>query len=1239
MNTATAENNKNPFPGLRPFREDEEYLFFGRENQVDAMVDKLAATHFLAVVGTSGSGKSSLVNCGLRPALHGGLMARAGTSWRMAQFRPGNDPMRALARALAEDGVLFRGYQAAGLTLAEIVDTTLRMSKLGLIDIYEQANLGEDVNLLVVVDQFEELFRYRQPAAGQQQNATAVIEEATAFVNLLLAAKEASYPIYIVLTMRSDFLGDCTQFSGLAEAINAGQYLVPRMTRDERRAAISGPVGVGGAEISPVLLTRLVNDVGDNPDQLSILQHALNRTWARWEGSGNNGPLDLAHYQSIGTMAHALDQHAEKAYAELATARQRHICEKLFKALTDKATDPRGVRRPTRLDTLCALAEATPAEITQVIDVFRKPSRSFLMPPAEDALEARTMIDISHESLMRVWERLKSWADQESQSAHMYCRLAETAVLHDKDKAGLWDDPDLQGAIDWQENNRPNKDWAQRYDPGFDGAMAFLRKSKEARDTEVAEIEFSHKMRTVRNVIIGFVLILLLGDPLRLNPPAPVTYKVTDEVREKLGQANILAFPEDVTDKLIGQRQGYSHGYFTDQVDAVDKALAGVQNKEHLAAALGGSLVRVPAVQILSSFNEPLPWKSRTYTTWYDSGNKDVDLLKEAGLAIVPPPESASTGRIETLFVVPDSVKVAAANQTGLIALALKTRWRGSLLKRPQGLALVAETFRLFLHLFLYLGLLFAVGGIYRRFAFGVVGGAGKSGLAASPSWIRWRRFQVHVLRFRHRFQSPRSKFIVSVSLLLAGLVLFGFGFFSFVRSPASVLRHGVPIGLILILLVPTDGILKGAWASRFKIAQGTLLQVSGLYALAGFFLLFYSMEDWGPGLLLIQSRWVLALAGIGLILLGKKKCELTAEESLALQPNRAPVVHLRSFETEKQSRKKAWVSWIRSFLRPDDEQLLRPIFEELGPFASFGYTEEPAPSGSLDAASTITNDLQAETTELMRRSALVILQIDDRLTEGFLSQMRKTIQTLRPNQVLVYFSGKIQGPKLNDAYQKFVSRTRDFFPAVLPSSIESNRFIAFDDGWQPFLCGSLTLSRFSWGKLVPLLGHRLEAARRSRAIARVLRPFFQRRNLVNPERKLYGDRAIGVSAFILFDLGLPAGVMMFRNLWIMRSRWVAPFALFAPPVGIIMGYFVAVVMTAILGEVGLFLESAAFLTVVLLGSPITTYWIWRRLSGREIRQHLAFGGDTQPLWKVILVLLLTGGWMLGFFVLLMIGL
>jgi WD40 repeat protein/energy-coupling factor transporter ATP-binding protein EcfA2 len=474
MIAAAASPQSNPFPGLRPFREDEEHLFFGRENQVDAMVNKLGDTRFLAVIGTSGSGKSSLVNCGLRPALRQGLLARAGTAWRMAQFRPGNDPIGAMARALAQDGVLFREHAAAGLSLAEIIEATLRMSKLGLIDICEQAALGEGVNLLVVVDQFEELFRYQQL-------------EAAAFVNLLLEARErAASRIFVVLTMRSDFLGDCTKFPGLAEAINAGQYLVPRMTRDERRAAIECPVGVGGAEMSPVLLTRLVNDVGDNPDQLSILQHALNRTWARWQREGGTGPLDLVHYEAIGTMAHALDQHAERAYADLSSEKQQRICERLFKALTDK-TDPRGVRRPTTLSTLCALVDATAAEVADVIDVFRKPSRSFLMPPAGDVLEPETVIDISHESLMRVWERLIKWADEEAQSARTYRRVADTAELHAAGNANLWRDPELQLALNWRDKNQPNETWASHYHPGFARAMQFLTESSEARDAERAE--------------------------------------------------------------------------------------------------------------------------------------------------------------------------------------------------------------------------------------------------------------------------------------------------------------------------------------------------------------------------------------------------------------------------------------------------------------------------------------------------------------------------------------------------------------------------------------------------------------------------------------------------------------------------------------------------------------------------------------------------------------------------------
>lgn len=490
MSTLIDVQVRKPFPGLRPFQPGEEHLFFGRESQIHAMIDKLSATRFLAVVGTSGSGKSSLVNCGLRPALHSGLMAKAGTAWRVAQMRPGGNPLRSLASALSKDGVLFTDFDGSTLALDDIIDASLRMSKLALSRIYHDARLPKDTNLLVVVDQFEELFRYRQiPSAGtetQERN-----QDAVAFVNLLLDAQtHPEMPIYVVLTMRSDFLGDCSEFEGLPEAINEGEYLIPRLTRDERKAAIAGPLGVGGADISPVLLTKLVNDVGDNPDQLSILQHALNRTWAYWEHEGQcQGPLDLQHYEAIGTMANALDQHAEKAYRELPTERHQKICEKVLKTLTDRSTDSRGVRRPTKFSTLCKIAEAAPNEVTDVLKVFRKPSRSFVMPPLPENLDGDTIIDISHESLMRIWQRLITWTHEEVQSAQLYRRVAETAHLNAEGKEGLARDPGLQSALDWREKEHPTEAWAQLYGGDFSQAMSFLEQSEGQRNHEKQEKE------------------------------------------------------------------------------------------------------------------------------------------------------------------------------------------------------------------------------------------------------------------------------------------------------------------------------------------------------------------------------------------------------------------------------------------------------------------------------------------------------------------------------------------------------------------------------------------------------------------------------------------------------------------------------------------------------------------------------------------------------------------------------
>ncbi|HEY0431160.1 MAG TPA: hypothetical protein VGC61_05060, partial [Pyrinomonadaceae bacterium] len=482
-----AKKFTNPFPGLRPFETDEYRLFFGREGQSDALIARLQRSHFLAVVGTSGSGKSSLVRAGLLPALRGGLMAGAGSGWRIAIMRPGSDPIGNLASALAAGDTLLEA--GGGLPPAEaeaVIEATLRRGSLGLVEVVRQARLDENEKLLVVVDQFEELFRFR---AARPASSTG--DDASAFVKLLLeASQQPEWPIYVVPTMRSDFLGDCAQFQGLPEAINDGQYLIPRMTRDERRFAITGPVAVTRGKITEPLVSRLMNDVGDNPDQLPILQHALMRTWDHWASYRRNGePIGLEHYEAVGTMTDALSLHADEAFNELPDERSRLIAELLFKALTERGADNREIRRPTSLEDICEIVNATPAEVAAVIDVFRGGGRSFLMPPAGVPLEADTVIDISHESLIRNWRRLKDWVNEEAQSARVYRRIAEAAVLHREGSEGLMQDPALSFGLDWRDKSNPTMAWARRYHPAVEESLLYLDQSREARDAALAERE------------------------------------------------------------------------------------------------------------------------------------------------------------------------------------------------------------------------------------------------------------------------------------------------------------------------------------------------------------------------------------------------------------------------------------------------------------------------------------------------------------------------------------------------------------------------------------------------------------------------------------------------------------------------------------------------------------------------------------------------------------------------------
>jgi len=469
---------QNPFPGLRAFSIEESHLFFGREGQSEIILEYLAKNHFAAVTGASGSGKSSLIYCGLVPILFGGFVTGAGSSWRIIATRPGNQPVLNLAEAIAdaETQNIETSNDEIQSTTRNIVYALLRRNSFGLVDSIAQMGLQKNENLLLIIDQFEELFRFKE----SRDDKITTVNETEAFIKLLVnAVHQRKLPIYIVLTMRSDFVGECSQFQGLTALINDSNFLVPQMTRDDFSSAILGPIAVAGAEMDPQLYQEILNSISEGSDQLPVLQHAMMRTWEFWNKYNEPGTaLRLRDYEAAGKMENALSMHANEAF-EVLTEEGKAICKSMFKTLTEKSSDNKGIRHPATIKEIADVAQARTEAVTTVVNEFRSRGRSFVIPAEHIELTDHTVIDISHESLMRVWDRLKGWVEEETNSVQMYMRLSEAASLFQLGKTGLWRPPDLQLALNWKKNQKPSLAWAKKYNPAFEKVMVFLDASEK----------------------------------------------------------------------------------------------------------------------------------------------------------------------------------------------------------------------------------------------------------------------------------------------------------------------------------------------------------------------------------------------------------------------------------------------------------------------------------------------------------------------------------------------------------------------------------------------------------------------------------------------------------------------------------------------------------------------------------------------------------------------------------------
>ncbi len=525
---------ERPFPGLRPFDRADADWFFGREEQAYALYRLVDRDRFITVVGGSGTGKSSVVRAGLLHLLDMETAEPGGRSWSWWSMRAGGAPLARLAECLAAPS-RSEGAKSDGLLVARL-GRVLAQSSFGLCDAFSEVIGETDLTPVLVVDQFEELFRFAD-LPGRATERAKRREEATHFVQLLVeAARDPRRPIRIVLTMRSDYLGDCTRFDGLPQAVTMSQFLVPGMKRRQREESIRKPVEKAGAEIEASLVQRLLDEGSNEVDQLPVLAHCMMRLWTTARsGQPDTGKplrLTLAEYETIGRLEGALSRHAVEVVAEPAMAERADVVEGVFRALTDLDRG-RGVRRPLEFDQLVAEIGADTADVQAVVDRLREADCSFLVPPLPRSLTPATVVDITHEALIRNWRRLSQstwtgdavsllglpsesagWLWEEAQDGAIYQALV-TLV---RGGAEDWTLPldQVEQRQSWWSRRRRTRAWAERYvkhpGGGLDRIERLFKDSMAALIAGRTREEEAKRMRQVREDLDRRIEVLPVWD-------------------------------------------------------------------------------------------------------------------------------------------------------------------------------------------------------------------------------------------------------------------------------------------------------------------------------------------------------------------------------------------------------------------------------------------------------------------------------------------------------------------------------------------------------------------------------------------------------------------------------------------------------------------------------------------------------------------------------------------------------
>lgn len=515
------DDQRSPYVGLRSFEQADADLFFGRDAAVQRLVDLLSDHRAVTVVGSSGSGKSSLVRAGLLPALASGAIPDADT-WPVAVVMPGRWPLRTLAAALI--GIADEGDGSAAM--ADLVD---RLTKdpggLHVESSRVLATIRADpaARILLVVDQAEELFTVADP------------EQAAALLAALASAVRRRAPrVAVVATMRADFYAQAASNSDMAALLGRSQLVIPPMSGAELEAAIVGPASLAGATLERGIVGRIVDDATGQPGRLPLLQHTLWELWHHRDGSS----LTVEGYEQIGGLAGALARHAEQTWQSVDDrALARRI---LLRGVVPGNRDEADSRRPIPLADLDGMAD--PDDLRAVLENLVS-TRLLQAQAREDGV----VFELAHEALLREWPRLRGWIEADRVAIVAAGQLREAATSWesvDRDPDALYRGTKLEAALE---------QLGGRTDTLPETAREFLDASRIARDQrrEREAERIARQARTNRRLgrqlaaLAVAMVIAVVGGVVALDQRRQAQAEERVAVARELAAASVAVLDED----------------------------------------------------------------------------------------------------------------------------------------------------------------------------------------------------------------------------------------------------------------------------------------------------------------------------------------------------------------------------------------------------------------------------------------------------------------------------------------------------------------------------------------------------------------------------------------------------------------------------------------------------------------------------------------------------------------------